>query len=65
MEPGELPGSRVRLWILETVDGKFVGDCGLTLQAVEGQPDVEVGYHVHADLQNQGFATEAALVPRP
>lgn len=52
------------LWILETVDGEFVGDCGLTVQEVDGRREVEVGYHVRPDLQNQGFATEAALVAR-
>ena len=48
------------LWILETHDGEFVGDCGLTMQEVEGQREVEVGYHVRTESQNQGFATEAA-----
>jgi RimJ/RimL family protein N-acetyltransferase len=48
------------LWILETHDGQFVGDCGLTMQEVEGQHEIEVGYHVRIESQNQGFATEAA-----
>jgi RimJ/RimL family protein N-acetyltransferase len=52
------------LWILETLNGEFVGDCGLTLQQVEGEREVEVGYHIRAGLQNQGFATEAALVAK-
>ena len=34
------------LWVVETHDGEFVGDCGLTMQDVEGTPHVEVGYHV-------------------
>lgn len=49
------------LWILETHDGQFVGDCGLTMEEVEGQSEVEVGHHVLFDRQNQGFATEAAV----
>lgn len=48
------------LWILVTPDGEFVGNCGLTMQQVEGQPEVEVGYHVRFELQGQGLATEAA-----
>jgi RimJ/RimL family protein N-acetyltransferase len=48
------------LWILETHPGQFVGDCGLTLQEVDGRREVEVGYHVVFEHQNQGFATEAA-----
>jgi len=52
------------LWIIETLDGQFVGDCGLTIQEVEGDRDVEVGYHVRTDFQNQGLATEAALAAK-
>jgi RimJ/RimL family protein N-acetyltransferase len=48
------------LWVIETLDGCFVGDCGLTWQEVNGVPDVEVGYHVRTALHGQGFATEAA-----
>jgi RimJ/RimL family protein N-acetyltransferase len=52
------------LWVIETHEGRFVGDCGLTIQDVEGEPHVEVGYHVHLDLRGQGLATEAATAVR-
>lgn len=52
------------LWIIETRDGTFIGDLGLTWQQVNGQPRLEVGYHVRSDAQGQGFATEAALAAR-
>ncbi|MFD1722922.1 GNAT family N-acetyltransferase [Amnibacterium endophyticum] len=52
------------LWVLETHDGSFVGDCGITWQRVNGQPRLEVGYHVRADLQGRRFATEAAMAAR-
>lgn len=52
------------LWVIELHDGRFVGDCGLTVQDIEGEPFVEVGYHVHPDLRGQGLATEAALSVR-
>ncbi|MCK0116116.1 GNAT family N-acetyltransferase [Isoptericola sp. S6320L] len=52
------------LWIVETADGEFVGDCGLTWQQVGGEARLEVGYHVRADLQGQGYATEAAAACR-
>ncbi len=52
------------LWVVETHDGDFVGDCGLTIQDVEGQPFVEVGYHVRLELRGQGLATEAAAAVR-
>lgn len=48
------------LWIVETHDGGFVGDCGLTVQRLAGAPVVEVGYHVRAELHGRGYATEAA-----
>jgi len=34
------------LWIIETHDGDFVGDCGLTWQRVNGELKLEVEYHV-------------------
>lgn len=52
------------LWVIETHDGAFVGDCGLTIQDIEGEPHVEVGYHVHLALRGQGLATEAAAAVR-
>lgn len=52
------------LWIVETHDGRFVGDCGLTWQEVNGVPALEVGYHVRAALQGRGYATEAAAACR-
>ncbi|MFY1692687.1 GNAT family N-acetyltransferase [Plantactinospora sp. WMMB782] len=53
------------LWVIRSrATGEFVGDCGLTPQEVDGVVDVEVGYHVRADLQGRGFATEAAAACR-
>lgn len=52
------------LWIIETHDDEFVGDCGLTWQEVNGVRNVEVGYHVRAALQGWGLATEAAAACR-
>ncbi len=52
------------LWIVETHDGEVVGDCGLTIQDVEGEPLVEVGYHVKGGLRGHGIATEAAAAVR-
>ena len=43
---------------------EFVGDCGLTPQRVDGAEEVEVGYHVRASLQGNGYATEAAAACR-
>ena len=48
------------LWVLEDRDGKFVGDCGLTYQDVEGTKELEIGYHIVEDERGRGYATEAA-----
>ena len=52
------------LWVVETHAGDFVGDCGLTMQEVEGEWFVEAGWHVRADLRRRGYATEAAVAVR-
>jgi RimJ/RimL family protein N-acetyltransferase len=53
------------LWIINVRDsGEFVGDCGLTLQPVDGVDELEVGYHVRTSMQGQGYATEAAAASR-
>jgi len=39
---------------------ELMGDCGCSLQEVEGINQVEVGYHVRRDLWGRGYATEAA-----
>jgi RimJ/RimL family protein N-acetyltransferase len=52
------------LWVVETHAGDFVGDCGLTMQEIEGDWHVEVGYHVHLHLRRQGLAGEAAAAVR-
>lgn len=48
------------LWVIETYDGDFIGDCGLTWQSVNGDPVLEVGYHVRPTMQRRGYASEAA-----
>lgn len=48
------------LWIVETHDGEFVGDSGITWQSYNGNRVREVGYHVVRPLQGRGYATEAA-----
>lgn len=52
------------LWIIETHDGEFIGDCGLTWQTVDQSPALEVGYHVKTAAQRLGYATEAATACR-
>jgi [ribosomal protein S5]-alanine N-acetyltransferase len=39
--------------------GELAGDTGLTIQTVDGEDFVEVGWHIHRRIQRQGLATEA------
>ncbi len=53
------------LWAMELREtGEYVGDCGITMQDVEGSPRHEVGYHVVGRLRRRGLATEAARACR-
>jgi RimJ/RimL family protein N-acetyltransferase len=53
------------LFALErTDDGVYVGDCGPSIQVLEGVDEVEIGWHVRRDLWGRGYATEAALALR-
>lgn len=52
------------LWIVETHDGEFIGDCGLIWQQVNDSAHLEVGYHVKTSAQNLDYATEAATACR-
>jgi RimJ/RimL family protein N-acetyltransferase len=40
--------------------GQMIGDCGLTVQVVDGEKEIEIGYHVRRGLWGQGLATEGA-----
>ncbi|MBR5111250.1 MAG: GNAT family N-acetyltransferase [Clostridia bacterium] len=40
--------------------GEMIGDCGLTLQTIDGEILPEIGYHIRADCQRKGYAKEAA-----
>ena len=44
--------------------GELVGDCGPTIQVVEGADELEIGWHVRRDLWNRGLASEAAVAVR-
>ena len=40
--------------------GAMIGDCGLTLQSIDGETLPEIGYHIRRDCQRRGYAKEAA-----
>ena len=44
--------------------GEMIGDCGLTMQVIDGQIKPEIGYHIRGDQQRKGYAKEAAAAVR-
>lgn len=49
------------LWaVIRKEDDCFLGDCGITLQEIEGLSLPEIGFHIRKEYCNQGYATEAA-----
>jgi len=44
--------------------GELIGDCGLTMQMIDGSILPEIGYHIRGDIQRNGYATEAAKAVR-
>ena len=53
------------LWavVLSAID-ELIGDCGLTMQIINGQIKPEIGYHIRKDRQRNGYAKEAAAAVR-
>ena len=49
------------LWaVILKESGELIGDCGITLQDIEGKRLPEIGYHIRREYCGKGFATEAA-----
>lgn len=44
--------------------GEFIGDCGITLQNIDGEILPEIGYHIHKKYWRCGFGKEAARAVR-
>lgn len=43
---------------------RLIGDCGVTMQLIDGERLPEIGYHIHRDFWRQGYGKEAALAVR-
>ena len=53
------------LWaIILKETGKFIGDCGLTIQNIDGELLPEIGYHINKKYWRKGFGKEAAKAVR-
>ena len=50
------------LWAIELKDtGEFIGDCGLSLQNIDGEILPEIGYHINKNFWRHGYAKEAGI----
>ena len=50
------------LWALILKEnGQFLGDCGITMQNINGKTVPEIGYHLHKAYWRRGLGSEAAL----
>ena len=50
------------LWAVILKEGNiFLGDCGITMQNIDGEVVPEMGFHIIKDYCGKGYATEAAL----
>ena len=53
------------LWAVVLKDtGEFIGDCGITIQDIDGEMLPEIGYHIHKRHWRKGYASEAARAVR-
>ena len=44
--------------------GELIGDCGLSMQVINGVIRPEIGYHIRGDMQRKGYAKEASIAVR-
>ena len=51
------------LWAVCLKDtGEVIGDCGLTMQIIDGQIKPEIGYHIRGDQQKRGMQKKRLLL---
>lgn len=53
------------LWAIELKEtNRFIGECGITMQNIDGERLPEIGYHINKKFTKKGYATEAAKACR-
>ena len=53
------------LWaVVLKATGEMIGDCGITIQNIDGELLPEIGYHIHKKYWRNGFGSEAARAVR-
>ena len=51
------------LWaVILKENGEFIGDCGITMQNINGRELPEIGYHINKKHWRRGYASEAARI---
>ena len=49
------------LWaVILKETNQFIGQCGISIQNIDGEQVSEIGYHINKQYWNQGYATEAS-----
>ena len=46
--------------IIDKNSGEFIGDCGLSMQKIDGEWLPEIGYHIKKQYHNKHYASDAA-----
>lgn len=49
-----------RFAVIDKLSGEFIGDCGITIQDIDGKEEHEVGYRIDKSRWGRGYALEAA-----
>lgn len=53
------------LWaVILKETGEFIGDCGITIQNIDGEMLPEIGYHINKKYWRKGYGSEAAKAAR-
>ncbi len=53
------------LWaVILKENALFIGDCGITMQQINGKLEPEIGYHINKAYTGKGYASEAAQACR-
>lgn len=53
------------LWALCLKENdEMIGDCGISMQNIDGKMLPEIGFHIRRDMQRRGYGSEAAAAVR-